>query len=236
MDRAQCQKQNAAETSAQPISELKTREILRVTYPLNRSGSKQVIVGLDPTLDFTPVITIGRAGWSGFRMSQEAFSVLCSYTSLIQKFFEEESGKYGSILLGAQEVLEFRRSWGRNLIIIASNTDPSEKVTMAKSTFDGFVKVIPLINYVTTKYLSYQSDAMSFFASLCKTVKSHLSPDFLMSAPVVQNTHEFMHVLRDVSIHSVESGTTESTIDIHQLFYELVAYCSEDIAAYIPYV
>jgi hypothetical protein len=36
-------------------------------------------------------------------------------------------------------------------------------------------------------------------------------------------------------IHSVETGTTESTIDIHQLFYELVAYCSEAIAAYIPY-
>jgi hypothetical protein len=31
---------------------------------------------------------------------------------------------------------------------------------------DGFVKVIQLINYVTTKYMSYQSHAMSFFASL----------------------------------------------------------------------
>jgi hypothetical protein len=188
MDRAQCQKQKVAETSAQPISQLKSREILCVTYPLNRSGSKQVIVGLDPTLDFTPVITIGRAGWSGFRISQEEFSVLCSYTSIIQKFLEEESGKYGSILLGAQEVLEFRRSWGRNLIVIASNTNSSKKVTMAKATFDGFVKVIPLINYVTTKYMSYQSDAMSPFASLCKTVKSHFSPDFLMSAPVLQKS------------------------------------------------
>jgi hypothetical protein len=77
---------------------------------------------------------------------------------------------------------------------------------------------------------------MNFFASLYKTVKSHLSPDFLMSAPVVQNTHEFMHVLRDVPIHSVKTGTTENTVDLHQLFYELAAYCSEDIAAYIPYV
>jgi hypothetical protein len=127
-----------------------------------------VIVGLDPSLDFTPVISIGRAGWSGFRMSQEAFSALCSYTSIIQKIFEEESGKYGSILLGAQEVLVFRRSWGRNLIIIASNTDPVEKVTIAKSTFDGFVKVIPLTNYVMTKYMSYQKDEMIFFASQCK--------------------------------------------------------------------
>jgi hypothetical protein len=77
---------------------------------------------------------------------------------------------------------------------------------------------------------------MSFFASSCKTVKSHFSPDFLMSAPVVQNTHEFMHVLRDVPIHSIKNGTMESTVDLHQLFYELVAYCSEDIAAYTPYV
>jgi hypothetical protein len=57
-----------------------------------------------------------------------------------------------------------------------------------------------------------------------------------MSAPVVQNTHEFVHVLLDVPIHSVKTGTMESTVDLHQLFYELVAYCSEDIAAYIPYV
>jgi hypothetical protein len=152
-----------------------------------------VIEGLDPTLDFTPIITIGRVGWSGFRMLQQAFSVLCSYNSLFQKIFEEESGKYDSILLGAQEVLEFRRSWRWNLIIIASNTDPSEKVIMAKSTFEGFIKVIPLMNYLMTRYMSYHFDAMSFFASLFKTVKSHLSPDFLMSAHVVQNTHEFRH-------------------------------------------
>jgi hypothetical protein len=57
-----------------------------------------------------------------------------------------------------------------------------------------------------------------------------------MSAPVVQNTHEFMHVLRDAQIQSVKTGTTEITVDLHQLFYELVAYRSEDIAAYIPYV
>jgi hypothetical protein len=57
-----------------------------------------------------------------------------------------------------------------------------------------------------------------------------------MSAPVVQNTHEFMHVLRNVPIHSVETGTMESTVDLHQLFYEFIAYCSEDVAACIPYV
>jgi hypothetical protein len=110
------------------------------------------------------------------------------------------------------------------------------RVTMAKSTFDGFVEVVPLINHVTTKYMSYQPDEMSFFASLCKTVKSQLSPDFLMSAPVVQNTHEFMHVLRNVPYHSVENISTESTVDLQQLIYEIVAYCSEDIAAYIPYI
>jgi hypothetical protein len=161
---------------------------------------------------------------------------LYSYNSLIKKILEHESGKYGSILLGVQEVLEFRNSWGKNLIIIASYTHPTEKLTMAKSTFDGFVKVIPLINYVATKYVLYKFDAMIFFASLCKTVKSHLTPDFLMSAPVVQNTHEFMHVLRDVIIHSVKTGTTESTVDLHQLFYELITYCSEVFAVYIPYV
>jgi hypothetical protein len=124
-------------------------------------------VGLGPTLDFAPVITIGRAGCSRVRMSQEAFSVLCSYVSLIQKILEQESGKYDPILLGVQEVLVLRRSWRRNLII-ASNTDPSEKVIMVKSTCDGFVKVIPLTNYAMTKYMLCQNDAMIFFVSQCK--------------------------------------------------------------------
>jgi hypothetical protein len=77
---------------------------------------------------------------------------------------------------------------------------------------------------------------MSFFALLCKTVKSHLSPDFLMYAPLVQNTLEFMHVLRGVPIHSVKIGTMEITVDLYQLLYEFIAYCSDDFAAYIPYV
>jgi hypothetical protein len=67
-------------------------------------------------------------------------------------------------------------------------------------------------------------------------MKIHLSPNFLISAPVVQNSHKILHVLRYVPLHSVKTGTMESTIDIRQLFYERVAYCSEDIAAYIPYV
>jgi hypothetical protein len=92
------------------------------------------------------------------------------------------------------------------------------------------------MSFDTTQYVSYQTDAMSFFALLCKAVKLHLSPDFLMSAPVVQNTHEFMHVLCDAPLHSIKTRTSKNTIDIHQLFYELVAYCSENIAAYIPYV
>jgi hypothetical protein len=103
-------------------------------------------------------------------ISDEAFSVLCSYTSLIQKNFEEESGKYGSILLGAQVTQSFSscEAFGEGTWSLFCNNDPSEKVTMEKSPIDGFVKVIPLINYVKTKYMSNQNEATSFFASLYK--------------------------------------------------------------------
>ncbi|KAF4526694.1 hypothetical protein B566_EDAN010124, partial [Ephemera danica] len=168
----------------QTFTELKSREILRISYPLNRSGSKQITIGLDPALDFSPVITIGRAGWSGIRMAVETFSVLCSYGNPLLGYFDDTAAKKDPLLLSAQEMLEFRKNWGKNLIVVASNIDNAEHVTLAKTSWEGFVKIIPLLQHMVQKYESYQADAMEIYQALVKAVKPQLTADFLMSNPV----------------------------------------------------
>ena len=220
----------------QSFAELKSREVLRLSFPLNRSGSKQITIGLDPGLDFTPVITVGRAGWSGIRMTAETFSVLCSYGIPLLGYFEDQGQKKDPILLSSQEMLEFHKNWGKNLIVIGSNMDSSEKVTLAKTSWEGFVKIIPLMQHLIEKYESWQTDAMEIYQALVKSVKSQLSPDELMSNPVVQNTPNFKDVVYNLRIETIPHAPMTSSIDVHQVFYELKYFCSDDIASYVPYV
>ena len=221
----------------QSFAELKNREILRISYPLNRSGSKQITIGLDPALDFTPVITIGRAGWSGIRMSVETFSVLCSYGNPLLGYFDDTSAKKDPLLLSAQEILEFRKNWGKNLIVVASNIDNAEHVTLAKTSWEGFVKIIPLLQHMVQKYESYQADAMEIYQALVKAVKPQLTADFLMSNPVVQNTPYFKDIVHNTRFDRLSPERQLSTsIDAQQVFHELKYFCCDDIAAYVPYV
>ncbi|KAF4522359.1 hypothetical protein B566_EDAN011080, partial [Ephemera danica] len=203
------------------FAELKSREILRVSFPLNRSSSKQIAIALDPGLDFTPVITIGRAGWSGIRMTAETFNVLCSYGIPLLGYFEDQGQRKDPILLSSQEMLEFHKNWGKNIIAIASNLDSSEKVTLAKTSWEGFVKIIPLMQHMIQKYESWQTDAMEIYQALVKSIKSQLSPDELMSNPVMQNTPHFKDIVYNTHFESLSHDPLHSNIDVHQVFYEL---------------
>jgi hypothetical protein len=49
-----CHIQNGDPPGVNDLAELKTREICRVIYPLNTSGSKQFIISMDFNADFFP--------------------------------------------------------------------------------------------------------------------------------------------------------------------------------------
>ena len=170
-------------------------------------------------------------------MSVETFSVLCSNGNPLLAYFDDTVSKKDPLLLSAQEMLEFRKNWGKNLIVVASNLDSAEKVTLAKTSWEGFVKIIPLLQHLVQKYESYQTDALEIYQALVKAVKSQLAPDFLMSNPVVQNTPYFKDIVNNTRFESLFPQKQLSTnIDVHHVFYELKYYCCDDIAAYVPYV
>ncbi|KAF4528409.1 hypothetical protein B566_EDAN013347 [Ephemera danica] len=88
---------------------IKVYKLYKRKQPMNlarEDGSKEITIGLDPALDFTPVITIGRGGWSGFRMSVETFSVLCSYGNPLLEYFDNTATKKDPLLLNAMEIYQ----------------------------------------------------------------------------------------------------------------------------------
>lgn len=219
------------------LAQLKTREICRVIYPLNNSGSKQVIVGLDPAADFQPVITLGKPGWSGFRMSLESFTELSTVIPYINDYFKNPSEQLPSIHLSAIDDIEFRRGWGRPVICITNKIDGSVKVSLAQTSWEGLVKLMPLLALVTSNFTASQADALAVFVGLSQRLKACLPDPVLEALPIIDNEKMFHDILESITWDSISyTSRPDTTLNLELCFLELKAFCVEHLASYIPFV
>lgn len=220
-----------------PITELKTREICRVIYPLNNCGSKQIIIAMDPSEEFMPVVTIGKTGWSGYRLGSEALDVLTQNLDYINDFFTQSSEFYAPLHLSAVDSVEFRKSWGKHMICFTNKLDSQSKVCLAQSTWGGFLEVLPLLHQVNQMYKSWQSEASAVFVAICKYMKTCLPPATLEQLPIVEEPTKFRAILKSIAFENITyEGNTNTMLDLQKCFLEIRTFCQEHIASYIPYV
>jgi hypothetical protein len=219
------------------FAELKTCEIHRVIYPLNPSGSKQVIVSMDPDEDFLPIVTIGKPGWSGYRLSMECFHILVQNIQYINTYFDNPTDNYGPLHLSATETVEFRKNWGKHMIYIINKLDNTIKLCMAKPTWNGLVDVMPLLIHILGIYERHQNDAMQVFIGMATRLKQCLSPSTVSALPIVEDLKFFKDTLKHISFDSINyMGNKETTLNLETLFLEIRTFCSEHLASYIPYL
>jgi hypothetical protein len=64
--------------------------ILRAVFPCNKSFSKQVVVAMEPTLDFLPSVTICKPGTAGVLMPEDIYAALMQRESTVARFFKDE--------------------------------------------------------------------------------------------------------------------------------------------------
>lgn len=219
------------------VAELKTREICRVIYPLNKCGSKQVIIAMDPAEDFHPVVTIGKAGWSGFRLDSEALDILMQNLDYINDFFNTPSVFASPLHLNAVDSIEFRRNWGKQILCFSNKMDTQFKVCIGKPTWEGFLEILPLLHQVKCMYKRWQSDALAVFIGICKYMKNCLPAAVIEKLPIVEDSLTFNNVLRRCSYENITfEGNPDTLLDLKKCFLEIRIFCQEHIASYIPYV
>lgn len=221
--------------TAKGPAELKTREICRVIYPLNASGSKQIIIAMDPDDNFFPVITIGKPGWSGYQLSVETFECLVKNVQFISDYFNNPSEEYTTLQLSASDLVTFRKNWGKHLICISNVLDSSLQVTIAKSTWDCLVDILPLLTDVMNMYQRWQSDAFYLFVALAKRLKQCLPSTTVMNLPIIEDKISFQNTLRGIDFYSLDyEGQHDTMLNLQRLFREMQYFCAEYLASYIP--
>jgi hypothetical protein len=219
------------------VAELKTREVCRVIYPLNASGSKPIIIALEPNDDFYPIITIGKPGWSGYQFTFETFGCLVKNVEFINDYFNNPTEEFSSIQLSSADMVSFRKNWGKHLICISNVLDPALQVTIAKSTWDCLVDILPLLMDVLNMYKRWQSDAFYLFVALAKRLKQCLPSTVVMNLPIVEEKDKilFQNALRGIDFYSIPyEGQQDSMVNLQKLFREMQYFCSEYLASYIP--
>jgi hypothetical protein len=235
MDADDCHIRNGVPRGVNDLAQLKTREICRVIYPLNSSGSKQVIISMDPNDDFFPMITIGKPGWSGYQISVEAFRNLVKNVPFINDYFNNPTDHCPSLQLSASDVVTFRRNWGKHLICVSNILDTTVQVTIAKSTWDGLVDLLPLLTDVVDMYQRWQGNAMLMFIAIAKRLRKCLPSTTVMNLPIVDDTVAFKNTLRGIDYYSVPyEGQLDTMMNLQLLFREMQYFCAEYFASYIP--
>jgi hypothetical protein len=219
------------------IPDIKSHEIFRTIYPLNRCGSKQVIIGADPKLEFAPVIKIGRSGWNGIRLNQETFKVLCDSVEYISSFFDGKNSSSESFQISATETVEFRQQYGKNLLVLSSSVDNGETVCLAKTTWTGLVQLLPAINHCIFTIDMNQKNINDLFVALVKKIKgSTYVPDCMnITSYYLNKPDDFAATARSIKYEDLHYECSND-FDAVKCFYEIQAFCAPEIYSFIPYV
>lgn len=227
----QQQQQYRAPARAAPRAEKKpsekTREVLRHIYPLNSSGSKIICISLDPAYDFEPVIIISKAGFSGVKLSAQAFHELSANTEFISGYFKGEIPSHGRMQLSAEITLSFELSYGKPSIILKSGTqtDCEKEVTIAGATWEYMLKMFPLLRHVLATITAKTAYVNQMFVDLTNFVAAKFNKD----GAGVPKLCEIEQFLAQVSPEDIPHPD-DITIDRIRVFYELKQFCLFDIA------
>ena len=230
--------------TAKQVSENQTTQVLQSAYVLNKSGTKRVTLGLEPALDFEPVVHLHKPGYDGMRMSRGVWEELMKASTHISNYFQNEGhNDQNEIMLSHVDKVQFRQQYGRNLISISTMLDDKKEVMLAEATWCRLLELQPLIAHCLAIMTTWQSEALEMFTSFARAVKARLPihgpaahhPDFVefFQHPAELN----LNVVRSLALNNLDFGPRNVYgLDYNKCFFEMQAFLSDEIVEYIAFV
>jgi hypothetical protein len=216
------------------FAELKTTEIYRVVYPLSFNESKQVIVSMDPTNDFEAIITLGSPGWSGYRLSLNAFKVLLKNINYINAYFINPTDNYTTLHLSGTDVVGFCKNSGETFIFFCKKFDIRDRLCLGKSSWDRLVDLGPLVSHIADIYESWKVNVMDVFDCILTALEMSLlcSRDNIFK--VLMDPETVIETLKSLKWGDIEYvGRGNMSLDSEKCFLELRTFCVEHISSLI---
>ena len=251
----QFQQQGASEKKKLELTDKLTKDILKTVHVLNKSGTKRATLGLDPELDFTPFVQLHKPGFDGVRISTATWQELMAASTYITSFFKGELDSEltpDTLLLGPMEKLTFRRQYGRNMLSITCVLDDKKEVVLAYTTWKRLLELAPCITYCLGNLSTWQSEAMEMFVAFAHAVKARLLPSTMNVNIPHPNANDdiIMRALSGIYPSYNDVKTVQSLdlinlnftpknaplMDYQKCFYELQAFCFNEIICYVTSV
>jgi hypothetical protein len=142
--------------------------IHRSVFPCNKSCSKQIIIALEPALDFSPSVTLCKPGTCGVTLSEDAFLSLMQLQSKLNAFFVGNYMKPRSkFMLDNTLSVELHDS-GSKLVSIVAETygEPWCQVFFKQTTWQYILDLEPLITRLLGQYKEYAPTALRIFQNI----------------------------------------------------------------------
>jgi hypothetical protein len=212
-----------------PVFE-KTREVLRHVYPANASGSKIVTISLDPALDFEPVVTFAKTGFSGVKLDPPAFYGISDNAEFISAYFRGEVSEAGQMQLSHDITLAFERSYGNLAIVLKQGvqSQAEKSVTLAGPTWTYVCNLLPLLQHIH-KQLSFSTACVN---QMCEDMVRHIGSNFRPAGGNVPRLSELETYMKTMLPQDVPDPDNPEgpVLDKERIFYELRHFCMFDIA------
>jgi hypothetical protein len=204
-----------------------TREIFRCIFPLCKSGSKQIIIGLDSCYEFFPTVTIAKTGRPGVKLPHYAFKTLCDSLEYISEYFSGHHDGTTVVNLAPEIIVEFGNQYGKRVITFCSDvqTNNEQRVTIVGATWAHFRKMLDLIYYLFNQQESWTLDAQILFAVL----REHCKLYFPGHAEKHTDMNQLEKFMKDLTLGDIDyTPRQECRMDVERAFLEMKNFCSFD--------
>jgi hypothetical protein len=199
----------------------RTKQIMRHIYPINNSGSKQLVIGCDPQADFQPIITIRKPGYRGVVLSHEASKALLDEFEELYLYCNDDSTDKDrkSLELTQVETVDFGYSMQKKAIFIKKDLGDSQhaSIILSGSTLMFIADLFDLIKYIF--------DLLRFNSSEIKNLYD------MMHAELQRDPANKKQLLKTLDPNDTNFNPLNRTIDYARVFLELRKYCELELLA-----
>jgi hypothetical protein len=216
---------NSDSTRKEPAD--KTREILRLVLPINKSGSKQLILAADPTTGFLPSLTIRTPGSPGIKLNGPALEKFIACFHQIDDYFKHGGMDDMELLLSKERSVTFGKSYDDRAVFLKMKAHETEKeysIILNSFTWGFLISMHSLIKYTIQNLNNYSAELQK----MAETLKNYIATKInLKEAIKLDEVEEVFAALNGEEV--AITPNPDCSLDYVRAFYEMKRYCIHDI-------
>jgi hypothetical protein len=207
--------------------------IFRAVFPANKSSCKQIVVALDPGMNFLPTVTLCKPGTRGVRMSRPAWVELMQNREKLTRFFKSarfEQDQTSDVIIKLDMFVHVELPCtpaDENLasIVYEVNGGPRVAVAFKETTWQHIINLETIITHLLTRYNGYSPQVFKIFEGLAHFLFNKL--EYVHGRDIQETLDSTNEILRGVD--PKEFKNQEPDLDSFRAIEEMKLYCVNEL-------